>query len=134
MQKDFGFDMLCAYVDLHRTCERLFPLIEAAADTLASFAAVAGYRRRAFFSGVEYCPILDPVTPEERARRSEQSAKAREKGRLNRGDGGWALDAPRSFGADCDDIRPAYGTYDDFRRNPLRYPDDFFEPKAPWER
>ncbi len=35
---------------------------------------------------------------------------------------------------DDDDVVYAYGTYEDFMRNPMRYPDDFFEPKEPWNR
>lgn len=136
MQRDLGFEMLCAYVDLHRTCEQLNPLVEAADDTLAAFSAIAGFGRRSRFAVERFCPVLDPVTPEEHRRRRAQSDAARKNaGRRRRGEG---LDcAPTSYvggGFDDEDVYRVFGTYDDFLRNPMRYPDDFYESKPPWER
>lgn len=135
-RKDFGLEMLLAYVDLRELCEAVRPTVAAADDTLASFSAIAGSSRRLLLTGREFCPVLDPVTEEERNRRSAQSAAARANARSAYA--GDDADHAGPMGAgwvdDDDDVVYAYGTYEDFMRNPMRYPDDFFEPKEPWNR
>ena len=129
-ERDFGLEMLAAYADLHEACRQALPSVERMTKTIAAFARIAGRygSGKPFQSG--FLPALDVLSPQEHERRRLQSQAARDA----RGERGGSFDLGRSAQVAFDE-EPycAIGTFDDYIRNPWRYPPDFFDRHVPWE-
>ena len=129
-ERDFGLEMLAAYADLHEACRQALPSVERMTKTIAAFARIAGRygSGKPFQSG--FLQALDVLSPQEHERRRLQSQAARDA----RGERGGSFDLGRSAQVAFDE-EPycAIGTFDDYIRNPWRYPPDFFDRHVPWE-